>query len=210
MSAFHPDNHGWYWVVTLAFGLWTPGLNAQARYRQAEAEYEFKWFDAYLRQVSVGIEVEGYNENSQLVGQTSTYHQDYLYVAPTVGLELEGSVYHPNLLYFDLKPELGFSWQEQTINQPTGLSPAGTESETQFLGRYDIQVGFLKEKPYATWFSANKDHNFRQYDFFNRATVDLERYGVRSGYTAGPIPFTVAFQNWTEDVSSDTRPSQTD
>lgn len=37
--------------------------------------------------------------------------------------------------------------------------------------------------------------------------VDSERFGFRSGYSAGPVPFVVSFQHYDEDVSDLSRPT---
>jgi sugar lactone lactonase YvrE len=68
-------------------------------------------------------------------------------------------------------------------------------------------MSVLKEKPYALTLNADKDHNFRQYDFFNRTSVDSQRYGGRSGYAARPLPFSVSFNHLEEDVWNTTRPT---
>lgn len=199
----------WCWLAASSFLLSAPELCAQYRYSR-ETQYEFQWLDLHIPEIFAGLEVEGQSETSELRTGGTSYHRDYLYVAPTLGLELEGSVYHPNLLHFDVKTEDGASWQQQYVNVPTGTTPAGTESKWQFLGRYNAEVDLLREKPYATILTAYKDHNFVQYDFFNRATLDTEGYGARSGYAAGPVPFTVGFRHRVDDISSYTRPTRLD
>jgi hypothetical protein len=205
MSGGLLKNNWRFWLAAVAL-VW-PAAVLRAQPPGRETGYEFQWFNAYLQQKFLGIEVEAEDETSRLNGGSAPYHRDHVYIAPTVGLELEGSVYHPNLLSVHLMTEIGASWQEQTLSAPNNVNPAGTETRTQFLGRYDAELQFLKQQPYAVYFTAARDHNNRQYDFFNRATVDTERYGLRTGYNDGPVPFTVTFRNWVEDVNSFLRPS---
>jgi len=42
--------------------------------------------------------------------------------------------------------------------------------------------------------------------FFSRVRVDSQEYGMRSGYAAGPVPFTFGLQHYYETEESATRP----
>ena len=205
MNLVRAQNQRWHWTAVGCFVFAASNLMAQQRHRNFEDE--FHWFNMRITEVSLGVEVEGRNETSQLNGQTTPYRSDYIYAGPVLGLELQGSLYHPNLLQFNFKAEDGVGWQEQTVSQPVGNTPAGTTSKTRFLQRYHGDLTFLKEKPYAVLLYAAKDHNFRQYDFFNQSVVDNERYGGRTGYAAGPVPFSVAYNHLEQNISSWNRSS---
>ena len=195
------------WLRPVAAGCFiiaASNLIAQQRYQNWEEE--FSWFRMRLTEIALGLEAEWQSETSKLSDEATPFKRDYIYLAPTVTLGMRGSVYHPNLLQFDLKTENGVGWQAQSLNVPAGIAPAGPESKTTFLERYHGELAFLREKPYAFFVNADKDHNFRQYDFFNRSTVDNERYGARAGYAAGPVPFSVSFNHLEEDVSNFSRP----
>jgi hypothetical protein len=195
----------WRWLAVLFLALAAANLPAQQRYRTPRENVS--WFRLRVTEIFLGMEVEGESEKSTLSTGTSPFKRDYLYIAPTLGLGLRGSVFHPNLLQFDLKAEDGISWQEQSLSEAAGASLAGTETKTRFLQRYHGELYVLKGKPYSASLYADRDHNFRQYDFFNRATVDSQRYGGRAGYATGPVPFSLTASHLEEDISSYTRPS---
>jgi len=205
MNLGRAQNSWWRYTAVGCFAFAATNVAAQQRYQNFEDE--FNWFSMRITEVFLGVEVEGRNESSLLNGQKTPYHSDYFYAGPVLGLGLQGSVYHPNLLQFNFLAEDGIGWQEQTISRPVGNTPAGTESKTRFLQRYHGDLSFLKEKPYAVYVSADKDHNFRQYDFYNQSVVDNERYGGRTGYTAGPVPFRVGYNHLEESVVSYNRTS---
>ena len=138
--------------------------------------------DADAQQESIG---------SSKGGETTI---ERLYLAPILGVGMDGSFYHPDLLSFSLKPEFQYVWQQ------TG-SPGGTTSQaTSWLPGGSGTFTWLQTKPYATQFSLNGSHDIQQYDFFHSAVVDLETWGVSSGYRTGPVPVTVSFQQSHQDA----------
>ena len=89
-------------VIGIASGF-APALRAQ----------ETQWIRLNgLPQVSVGLDAEGSTEKTTIRGNSSTY--DHTFITPLVGLHSTGSIYHPNLLTFDLSGELGWSWDSAT------------------------------------------------------------------------------------------------
>jgi hypothetical protein len=171
------------------------------------ADPEFRWMRLRISEASVGVETEGNWEQRSVANSNQKVNQESIYVVPTVGLDMVGSIYHPNLFQYDIKTENGVGWQENTID----LRGGGTRSDVLYLQRYLANATFLKEKPYAVGFTAEKDRTTRDYDFFTRATVDRESYGGRAGYTEGPVPFSISMTHTKEDISGQYRPlSQTD
>ena len=123
---------------------------------------------------SVGVEVDGSHENNRVGGTTSTY--DQLFVTPLVGLGTSGSIYHPNLLAFDVNGELGWGWTRTSSSSP-GFSQSQKSSE--FTDRYLAQINLLQAKPYNASFFAAQDHTYQNYGSFDTFTVDSTRYGGR-------------------------------
>ncbi len=138
-----------------------------------------------LPQASVGAEVEGLKEDIDLRGSSSTH--EYLSLTPLLGLRTQGSIYHPNLLSFDLSGEGGVGWVTDTVKAP-GYNL--TRHETSDLLRYLATVNFLQNKPYNASFFASQDHDYQNYDFFNTATVDSTRYGGRASWTTSTLNLT--------------------
>jgi len=140
---------------------------------------EPRWLRLDIPQASVGMRVEGLRENVTANGATSVH--DNLLLVPEVGLRLQGSVYHPNLMTFDLSGLGGLGWAHDSVTS-TGYEQV--RDETQNLFNYVATVNFLSSKPYNATFFASQDHTYNNYDFFNTVTADSTRYGGRVGWSA--------------------------
>jgi hypothetical protein len=139
---------------------------------------EPRWLRLDIPQASVGMDIEGLRENVTANSSTST-HESFLLV-PEVGLRLQGSVYHPNLMTFDLSGQGGVGWAYDSVTSP-GYSQVRNESQNLFT--YLATVNFLSAKPYNATFSASQDHTYNNYDFFNTVTADSTRYGGRVAWS---------------------------
>jgi len=133
-------------------------------------ELQPRWLRLDIPRASLGVEVEGLTENETVGGSTSTHEQ--LSLVPVVGLQTRGSIYHPNLISFDLNGEGGWGWITDTVRSPGSVT---TRNESDSLLRYLAQVSVLPGKSYNATFSAAQDHTFRTYDAFNSYTVDSTR-----------------------------------
>ena len=157
-------------------------LNAQ----MIQSYVEPQLLDVHLSAADLSLEANQRKETDKPLptGPSSTYTQSDL--IPTAGLALNGSIYHPNLLSFNLKGRFGYD--EEKINSNIATN-GGLSSSVQ---DYDALVRILGEKPYATTLTAGKSTYVQEYDFFNTVHGEATRYGASSGYNAGPVPFTVA------------------
>lgn len=153
-----------------------------------------------VKEVYFQTDVEA-EQNTQEAGTPAVrLSQRRLLLQPVGGLTLDGSLYHPNLLQYRCNTELGLDYNYARMD------PGASGSGEHFLERYHGMFTLLREKPYATSIFADKDLTYRDYDFFSRVRVDSERYGGRSGYTAGPIPFSVSYQHYDERLVDVSRP----
>jgi hypothetical protein len=125
-------------------------------------------------QASVGLELDDSHENNRVGSTTSTY--DQLFITPLVGLQTSGSIYHPNLLAFNLDGELGWGWDRTTSTSPGSKQ---TQNSNQDVNRYLAQINLLQAKPYNASFFAAQDHTYENYGSFDTFTVDSTRYGGR-------------------------------
>ena len=146
---------------------------------QQYSDLEPRWLRMEIPQASLGMDVEGLRENVTANGVTSVH--DNLLLVPLAGLRLQGSVYHPNLMTFDLNGQGGVGWAHDSVTSP-GYSMI--RNETQDLFTYLATVNFLSAKPYNATFFASQDHTYNNYDFFNTVTADSTRYGGRVGWSA--------------------------
>ena len=201
MSARRPFGYWRQWLGLFFVG----GATNMVAQNQA-AEEDIRWLRWRINEASIGTEIEGEQEQRTVPNSNQNITQKSFYAVPTLGLGLQGSVYHPNLLQINLQAEGGVGWQETSTDLPGG----GTRSESLYLLRYQLNASLLKEKPYAASFFADKIHTTRNYDFFTRATVDQETQGARVGHNDGPVPFSLSFQHVVEEVSGQARPMSLD
>lgn len=165
-----------------------------ARAIRVAAQEEPRWLT--LKSPTAFAETDVETETiTESVGNTH-YDSDLLYLAPTLGLNLSGSIYHPNLLQFDLKGQGGYIQQDISAH---GTGENASTHQTSFLQNYDVNLIFLASKPYAGGFSAARTHTFEELDMFNQAIVDTQSYGGHVGYAAGPVPFSIALKHLDQD-----------
>ena len=144
-----------------------------------------------------------YERESQQAGTPSaSLTREQILIDPALGVGVSGSLFHPNLVQFQLNAELGLDWKSSREN------PGNSASSEGFLQRYHGSIDFLDQKPYAVSLFGDKDMTYREYDFFSRVRVDSESYGGRAGYTAGPVPFTVSAQHYDESQDDPIRPQR--
>lgn len=131
------------------------------------------------------------------------FEEDTTSLRPSLELTADGSVYHPNFMQFSVRAVEGFD--SERVDNTGGKSY--DRSGTSFLQSYNTSAIFLREKPYASQVFADRNMFRREYDFFSTVTVDSQRYGLRSGYNAGAVPFSVSASRLDESVDDQFRPS---
>ncbi|MCX6895040.1 MAG: hypothetical protein NTZ16_05975 [Verrucomicrobia bacterium] len=161
-----------------------------------------KAFRLQVSETYLQTDVEVFREEQQTTTPSQTTSRERIIVQPAVGIGLEGSVYHPNLLHYRIGAELGMDWQSSRMDAQSGTS-------SSFLQRYHLSLDLLRNQPYAMAAFADKDLTYRDYDFFTRVRVDSTRYGARAGYNTGPVPFNVSYTHYDEQVTELARPTQT-
>ncbi len=171
------DFHRYRWLAGVSVAGLAAGFAPVLRAQDPE------WFRLNgLPQVSVGVDAEGSTEQTTIRGSSSTY--DHIFITPLVGLRSTGSIYHPNLLTFDLSGELGWGWDSTSSSSP-GVSQARNENAE--LMRYLVELNLFSTKPCNGSVFAAQDHTFRDYGTFNTYTVDTTRYGGRVNWAAGDL-----------------------
>jgi hypothetical protein len=165
---------------------WAPEVEGLQRFR-------LRTFEPYLE-----LKVEA--QDDQRTNRGEPVRRTYVFVEPVLGVDLRGSVYHPNLLEFHLKPEFGLSHQGMKLDPPGGI-----RYSEKFLQRYDARVELLRAKPFATGFFLERGRTYRDLDFFSRAQVDSSRYGGNTGYRTGKVPFSLDAMRVVENVGGDVR-----
>ena len=156
---------------------------------------QLQWGEVYLQ-----TEMQYERQSQQAGSPSATLTSEQLLIDPTVGVGMSGSLYHPNLIQFQLDTELGLDWKVSSQD------PGSSENNGRFLQRYHGTIDFLSQKPYAVSLFGDKDMTYREYDFFSRVRVNSESVGGRGGYSTGPVPFTVSLQHYEESQDDPQRP----
>lgn len=132
-----------------------------------------------------------------------TTSTDRQVLQPLLGVGVAGSVYHPNLVSYHFNTELGLTWQQLSQR------PGRDASSNSLLQRYHGLLEFVKAQPYATTIFADKEEIYRDYDFYSRVRVNSERFGLRTGYSTGPVPVSLSATHYEEREVESGRPSHT-
>ncbi len=166
----------WRWIaLCTVFGTATKSLPQQ---RPATIE-EPRLLRFQLRDVSTGVYSEGSFERAHYDGGRVTASSSRVFVGPLLGVNFDGSVYHPNLMTYQVISEGAFGWAGN-YGQSGGTSYQ--QNEFNYLGRFNANANFLANKPYHANLFANYDHTYQDNDFFTRLIVDQWRYGGQAAY----------------------------
>jgi hypothetical protein len=174
---------------------------AQSRVFHIEEPQLFKM---NISEVSAGVYSEGSFENTTYKNSGNSATHDWLFAGPSLGLNLDGSIYHPNLFRYQIISEGAYGWSQDEL---TSGGSTTRQNQFQYIGRFSGAADILANKPFHASLFGDYDHTYRDYDFFSRVIVDTWRYGLRSSYNTGPFTFTATFTHRDEDVASSTAPS---
>lgn len=132
----------------------------------------------------------------------SRFDRETTLLQSSVESSFRGSVYHPNLLEFLLRAQVGLDSEDSSGTPGQDYSNGET-----FLQSYTANLMFLREKPYAFQVTADKGTFRRDYDFFSTVQVDVQRYGVTGGYRAGKFPVSFYVSRLEETIDDEDHPS---
>jgi len=157
-----------------------------------------------LTQAQAGLYFEGDYDTSTFNDKSTVTH-DRIFFGPLLGASLDGSIYHPNFCTLHAYSEGAFGETWESVS-----SAAGTTRTTKldYRGRFIADANFLNNKPYRLGLFSSYDHAFRDYDFFNRVTLDSLNYGARLSYDEGPWSLSSTVSRRDEKVSDIDVPSE--
>ena len=134
-------------------------------------------------------------------GATTTWKEAVL--TSSLRLTWQNYIYNPFLLSYTLALEPEYRWQKYAVSGRTSDT-----KEWVLNGRATATL--LSAKPFATSFTVSHTRQEVQADFFNSQTMDLQSWGVQSGYRDGPVPVTVTFEQSEEDRTGNNQEFITD
>jgi len=169
--------------------------SAQSSRRVVE---EPRWLTLHVQEVSAGAYAEGNYESVSYDNSGAAVTHNRIFVGPLIGLKVNGSIYHPNLLTYNIDTEGAYGWAQDTVDNGTTRT---TRGEFHYLGRFNGNVNILSSKPYNGSVFGSYDHTLRDYDFFNRVIVDSWRYGARAAYSIDNLFLNTSYTHYEEDVS---------
>lgn len=183
----------WQWIALFCIGF-CESVYGQSRARRVE---EPRWMTLNISESSVGAFAEAtYDETTFENGRTITHN--HLFVGPSVGVNLDGSIYHPNLFRFRVNTEGSYGWSQDNVESPTGSTH---RSMFEYLGRFNGTADIFANKPLNGQIFGGLDHTYRDYDFFNRVTVDSIRYGAQLNYSKDRFSGSAGYSHQEEDAT---------
>ena len=166
----------WRWLaLCTVFGT---AAKSSAQSRPAPVE-EPKLLRFRLNEVSTGIYSEGSYERASYDGGNTTATARRTFLGPLLGLNFDGSVFHPNLMTYQVISEGSLGWAG---NQSQSGSSTYQQNEFNYLGNFNATANFLAQKPYNASLFATYNHSYQDNDFFTRLIVDQWRYGGQAAY----------------------------
>lgn len=162
------------WVLLAAMAGADPAWaqNYRARYVRIE---EPDWFKLRVAKLQLGAYAEREYERTSLKDSDTDTTYERSFIAPSVWWELMGSVYHPNFLRYSVIGDGAYGWSRERTD-------SGSVEELKEMQRYGHVLGnadFLSGKPVSGAFYGSYGRSYREYDFFNRTTVESDGYGTR-------------------------------
>jgi len=173
-------------------------------YRRLRYYQEPQWLRLKISQAQFGFYLEGDYDSSTFNGTSRVTH-DRLFLGPLLGISLDGSVYHPNFCVLHVYSEGAFGETWESVSSASGTTHS---TKLDYRGRFIADVNFFNNKPYRLGFFSSFDHAYRDYDFFNRVTLDSFSYGARLSYDEGPWSFNSILSRREERVTDISVPSQ--
>ena len=162
-----------------------PNTHANAQRVYGYEEEEIRSFN--LRELSGALDFRLEYEEDEEEGLGKTFERRELRFEERLGLKARGSIYHSNFLEFDLNTSFGL--RQQLFR--------GDLSDHQYTYpyEYNINLNFLRQKPYGFNLFANRSSNPIGREFFETIDVDSDSYGGTFRYQNKLFPMTLLLMN---------------
>ncbi len=140
-----------------------------------------------LRELTGALDFRFEYEGDQEKGVGESFLQKRIRFEERLDLKARGSIYHPNLLEFNIGTSFG-------LRQELFRGNSDTSSNT-FPYEYDVNLNFLQTKPYTFNLFANRTSETVSRQFFEPINVDSDLYGGVFRYQNDLFPATLLLQS---------------
>jgi len=178
-----------------------PTHHAEAQRVYGDEEEEIRPFN--LRELSGALDFRLEYEEDQEEGFGKTYERRETRFEERLGLKARGSIYHSNFLEFDLNTSFGL--RQQLFHGDL------SDHKYTYPYEYNINLNFLRQKPYGFNLFANRSSNPIGREFFETIDVDSDSYGGAFRYQNKLFPMTLLLMNQrTKEDSRDFKRDRTE
>jgi hypothetical protein len=153
----------------------------------------------HLDEASVGLYSEGEFESDTFPQSNISATEDHLFLGPMVGMSLDGSIYHPNLLRFTFNGQLAAGLGELKVG---AANSSYTENQIEYLGNFGAAANILANKPFNATLFGSYGRTYSDYDNFNRVWMTGWHYGGRLNYSSGPWVFSGGYTHSDLDTTA--------
>jgi len=141
--------------------------------------------------VGLGLDKEDdFRENKQT---GDDIEDDDREIYEELGLGVDGYIYHPRLIEFNVETEMNFVQEKDDNN-------LGFDQDTkQRFYNYNVFTQILKQHPVSFWLNANRSTDEINSSFFQRNRVTKETYGGGTRYQNRLFPTRVSYSSYSAD-----------
>src|SRR4030042_6576664 len=178
-----------------------PNHYAEAQRVYGIEEEEIRPFN--LRELSGALDFRLEYEEDQEEGFGTTFERRETRFEERLNLKARGSIYHSNFLEFDLNTSFGL--RQQLFRGDL------SDHKYAYPYEYNINLNFLRQKPYGFNLFAKRSSNPIGREFFETIDVDSDSYGGSFRYQNKLFPMTLLLMNQsTKEDSRDFKRDRTE
>lgn len=178
-------NFKFFCFFIFATSLFYPAHHAEAQRVYGYEEEEIRPFN--LRELSGALDFRLEYEEDQEEGFGTTFERRETRFEERLNLKARGSIYHSNFLEFDLNTSFGL--RQQLFRGDL------SDNKYTYPYEYNINLNFLRQKPYGFNLFANRSSNPIGRNFFETIDVDSDSYGGSFRYQNKLFPITLLLMN---------------
>jgi len=138
---------------------------------------------------------DGQIEQQSSRSSDDTSERRFVDLSASFAIWARGSIYHPNLLSFGLNASEGILKEINATGSEQNQTDVTLETRS-----YSGSATLLEAKPYSVRFSADRSIGRSSFDYFTRATIEAERYGVATEYQQSRFPLTLSYDIYNEEI----------